>query len=100
MLNTSLAKYSTFSHLLILSSTGIYISTNMGFGASYLIVDGKSLFCRPFKFKNEPGFHERLGRIDKVRIITQAERILIIYASFAMKDTYETRKAADNQTTA
>lgn len=88
MTNTSLVKYGTFSHLLILSSTGTYISTNMGFGASYLITGGKSLFCRPHKFRDEPGFSERLGTINKIRVIDQAERLLIIYAS------WETRKVS------
>jgi hypothetical protein len=66
--------YSAYSHLLITSSTGTYLSTCMGFGAGYQLVKGRFLFCRPDKFKDELGFHERLGKIFSIKIITQEER--------------------------
>lgn len=79
------SKYNQYSHLFILSSTGTYISTSMGFGANYKIVNGREIFCRPHRFKDQPGFSERLGKIIKIRAITQEERILQGYASWAMR---------------
>lgn len=64
-----------FNHLLIVSNTGTYLCTNMGTGANYLIKDGKFLFCRPEKYKDELGFQERLGEPIDIIEITQKERM-------------------------
>lgn len=64
-----------FNHLLIVSDTGTYLCTNMGYGANYSIEYGREIFCRPEKCRDGVGFNERLGTPTDIREITQEQRL-------------------------